>query len=560
MVKRALALTDMNIDDARAILIAEKEDEEYELEQMQKQKEDAEKAAAAPPMKTISVNSNFDPTVAGNAEASASATPPLPTAASPASKPSGKPEIYSCTTAEIQSLILESPIPVLLDVYADWCGPCKQLTPALEDMCRKSNGLFRLVKLNADEEKGVVNSVLGVTGYPTLFGIRNGKIINQSVGAPRSEDAFRAFMMKMVSGNDDEGEFEEMNLKLVKMAGTAALPFSQRERMQTMTQRNLSNLLSDDCKQDMHKAEKNVKMVRILLSKVISSPSDLKFRKVNLSHPALQNVKNSPSCAKILRTAGFQKSASDDFVYTLKESQSVINIAPLMVVRDCIDKWMDVNRYEIAKAARKAKEDRDRLTLNLEKEEEENEDVSDVEEEEVEEVDPNLCKLKLRLDGKKKNHDMEFDGDELLGDVMDAMMEKLKQDVEQETQLICASKRLVIKSSDDAMMQKSLKEVGIFPAASVVLKPIQTTVATEDDEENDEAAEPRRSSIAERAKAKKKKTGSHTMQSIGIYAKDDNAKGELIDGGGGVWYEHDVTDDEEEPAPEEKEDSEDSEE
>jgi hypothetical protein len=48
------------------------------------------------------------------------------------------------------------------------------------------------------------------------------------------------------------------------------------------------------------------------------------------------------------------------------------------------------------------------------------------------------------------------------------------------------------------------------------------------------------------AKKTKKRKGSHTMQSVGIYSKDDNAKGELIDGGGGTCYEQDVTDDEEE--------------
>jgi hypothetical protein len=62
----------------------------------------------------------------------------------------------------------------------------------------------------------------------------------------------------------------------------------------------------------------------------------------------------------------------------------------------------------------------------------------------------------------------------------------------------------------------------------------------------------------ERAAQKKKKKGTHTMQSVGIYSKDDNAKGNLIDGGGGTWYEHDVTDDEEDekalPAPEQAED------
>jgi len=544
MVKRALALTDMNMDDARAVLIAEQEDEEAEL---QEQKEAEAVAAAAtaenaPAMKEISVNANFDPTApSGDVTA-----PSLPAVAAGGAA-STKPEIYQCTTSEVQKVILESPIPVLLDIYADWCGPCKQLTPALEDMCIKSNGLFRLVKVNADEEKGLVSSVLAVTGYPTLFGIRNGKIINRKVGGPQSEEEFRSFMMKIVSGHDEEGEFEEMTTKLVKMAGAAALPFSQRERIQTMTQSNLAKLLESDCNNDMFQAEKCVKMLRTLLSKVITEPYSPKFRKVNLSHPALQIVKNCPSSTRILKTAGFQKHVVAEDVWTMNEDKAVINIAPLSVVRDQIDKWMDVNRYEIAKAASKAKEDQDREKLKQQMEEEEDE-YDEEDEEEIEEVDPNLCLLKVRLDGKKQVHDVEFDGDDLVGDTMKALVTKLiGSENEEEVQLVCASKRLIVNASDESMMKKSLKEIGIFPSASIVLKVVHSNSSTEQDEiTQDSEQSARKSSIAERAKAKKRKTGSHTMQSIGIYAKDDNAKAELIDGGGGVWYEHDISDDEEE--------------
>jgi hypothetical protein len=84
-------------------------------------------------------------------------------------------------------------------------------------------------------------------------------------------------------------------------------------------------------------------------------------------------------------------------------------------------------------------------------------------------------------------------------------------------------------------MNKSLREHGLVPAATLVIK------------SNSNHKDSSATKLAERAASKrKKKTGSHTMQSVGIYGKDDNAKGELIDGGGGTLYEHDVTDDEEE--------------
>ena len=86
-----------------------------------------------------------------------------------------------------------------------------------------------------------------------------------------------------------------------------------------------------------------------------------------------------------------------------------------------------------------------------------------------------------------------------------------------------------------------------MPSASIVLRVGSRESAPE-------------TSLKDRAAEKQaRKKGSHTMQSIGVYAKDDNNKGELIDGGGGVWYEQDVTDDEAE-AVNEAEDFADSEE
>jgi hypothetical protein len=100
--------------------------------------------------------------------------------------------------------------------------------------------------------------------------------------------------------------------------------------------------------------------------------------------------------------------------------------------------------------------------------------------------------------------------------------------------------------SNEQAMKKTLRQHGLMSAARIVVKVgTGTNTAT--------------SNLKEKAAEKKSlEKGSHTMQSIGVYAKDvyakdDNNKAELIDGGGGVWYEHDVSDDEIEADAEEEE-------
>ena len=95
--------------------------------------------------------------------------------------------VFEATAAQVQELVLESPVPVLLDVYADWCGPCKALTPALEEMAVKAGGAFRLVKINSDREQ-VISTALEVRALPTVFGIRDGQIVHMFQGIPRSEE------------------------------------------------------------------------------------------------------------------------------------------------------------------------------------------------------------------------------------------------------------------------------------------------------------------------------------------------------------------------------------
>jgi len=72
--------------------------------------------------------------------------------------------------------------PVLLDCWAAWCGPCKMIAPALDALASESAGLYRIAKLNVDENPVTANA-LGIQSIPTLFIYKNGQQVERIVGA-----------------------------------------------------------------------------------------------------------------------------------------------------------------------------------------------------------------------------------------------------------------------------------------------------------------------------------------------------------------------------------------
>ena len=426
----------------------------------------------------------------------------------------------------------------------DRCGPCKVLGPALEEMAVKSGGAFRLVKVNSDNERPV-SGALEVTALPTVFGLRDGKIVNMFQGMPRSEDMMKNFMMglfgvapfKPAVTDKEATKYQELTAKLIKTAGAACFSFAARENLADRITTKLDDLVKDDSAPDVETA---ATLLRTLMNNVVKDPYEPKYRKINLENKMIASKlgKNNANILAILKCVGFSKSGSE---MTLGQGKKVLNVAPLVVARDCIDKWIQKNRNEMAASARRRQDEADRVHVQaaLAAAAKSTEENVAVEEEEI--VDPTICSLKLRVDGKKKVHDVTLNEDDPLSAILGALGIDLSMD--KDVQITCVAKKLVVKSSDDAQMQKSLKDHGLMPSASIVVK-----VAGAEEPTSPSAA----SSLKERAAGKKKKTGSHTMQSIGIYAKDDNNKAELIDGGGGVWYEHDVSDDEEEPSNESK--------
>jgi len=91
------------------------------------------------------------------------------------------------TDASFKQDVLESKVPVLVDFWAEWCGPCKMVGPVLDELAKEYNGKLRIAKVNVDENQQV-SVDFHIRSIPTLLFFKNGQMVKQLIGAhPKSK-------------------------------------------------------------------------------------------------------------------------------------------------------------------------------------------------------------------------------------------------------------------------------------------------------------------------------------------------------------------------------------
>lgn len=91
------------------------------------------------------------------------------------------------TSTNFDSEVLEASMPVIVDFFATWCGPCKMMAPVLEKAAAEYEGKVRIGKLDVDEN-GELAAKYGVMSVPTLIFFKNGQIVNKMVGLQNGND------------------------------------------------------------------------------------------------------------------------------------------------------------------------------------------------------------------------------------------------------------------------------------------------------------------------------------------------------------------------------------
>jgi thioredoxin 1 len=102
------------------------------------------------------------------------------------------PKIVTLTQENFAREVLQSPVPVLVDFWAEWCGPCKMIGPILDELADEYEGRVKIGKVNIDEQQSVA-AEYGIRAIPTLLLFDKGQVADQIVGLRSKRDLKASF-------------------------------------------------------------------------------------------------------------------------------------------------------------------------------------------------------------------------------------------------------------------------------------------------------------------------------------------------------------------------------
>ena len=102
------------------------------------------------------------------------------------------PLIVTLTTENFAQQVLQSTTPVLVDFWAEWCGPCKMIAPILDELAEEYSGKVKIGKVNIDEQQGLA-AEYGIRAIPTLLLFKQGQVTEQIVGLRSKRDLKASF-------------------------------------------------------------------------------------------------------------------------------------------------------------------------------------------------------------------------------------------------------------------------------------------------------------------------------------------------------------------------------
>ena len=106
--------------------------------------------------------------------------------------------IVTLTKANFANEVLQSPTPVLVDFWAEWCGPCKMIAPVLNELAEEYTGRVKIGKVNIDEDQQLATEY-GIRAIPTLLIFKGGQVAEQIVGVKSKRD-LKTMLDRAVTG------------------------------------------------------------------------------------------------------------------------------------------------------------------------------------------------------------------------------------------------------------------------------------------------------------------------------------------------------------------------